>query len=149
MTTTDRIEGIELSELCLADVLKTTGGAAYVIRKMHWEPVRIGKGSQRRMTYPLVGFTLLETTTLTDREVSARELQQQFDDRTMYLYLPPVARRLTKMLAATRSTTKKPTNQHGATTDPDNGGTDRVGDAAADRLPGAAGPDRPDDEDEF
>lgn len=80
--------------LTVGDVLKTTGGATYVLRQMHHHPVRLGRGNAVRQTFLLLGFTLFDVASATDKEVTREELQQQLQDRLMYRHQPPLARRL-------------------------------------------------------
>lgn len=121
-------------ELTIGDVLKTTGGVTYAVRKMHFEPVRVGRGNQYRGTFQLVGFTLLETASVTDREVSTRELQAQLDAGAMDLYQPVVTRRLAwrRMLGEEWAVRKQATaTRHGRTNHPADNTDGSVGPTAA------------------
>jgi hypothetical protein len=73
-------------KLCLGDVVRTTGETPtyYVVRNVHHA---MSKGMFR-----IVGYTLLETATLTDREVTFDEIQTQLEEEKMQPYYPKLAR---------------------------------------------------------
>lgn len=81
---------MNVTELTPADILSRTDGGAYVVRKIWHRPKVV-----EHKTYPeyeIIGFTLLDTVTLTDREVTVTELQDKVNDNTLIPYQPITAR---------------------------------------------------------
>ena len=83
---------IQASQLCYGDVLKHSEEGAYVVRAIHQKPIFFT--GNPTPTFRLLGFTLFETTTLTDREVTIKEMQTSLDDASLIPFVPTKARRV-------------------------------------------------------
>jgi len=91
--------GFDVKTLTPADVLKRKVGdseedvpGGWVVRKIWQQPI-IREG-QTHLHMTITGFTLMDTASLTDREVSVDELQQAVDDGNVVPFNPLTVRQV-------------------------------------------------------
>ncbi|QJD79522.1 hypothetical protein [Spirosoma rhododendri] len=93
---------ITAQQLCYCDVLLTPGEAAkesdekrgYIVSSIIQMPKRINDGYREYVEWQIAGFYLLESKTLTRREVTLEEMELSLAEGSLVPYLPPTVRQV-------------------------------------------------------